>query len=92
VTVRNNEVFVVWRGYICNTFGSDLFLKHSADGGKSFGTMTNLTNNTLVSRGNYIATSVDSSNPEIVASQNQIYIVWENKYGQYGDIMFSKIK
>ena len=54
--------------------------------------MTNLTNNTLVSRGNYIATSVDSSNPEIIASQNQIYIVWENKYGQYGDIMFSKIK
>jgi hypothetical protein len=92
VTVRNDEVFVVWRGNICDTFGADLFLKHSADGGKSFGNMTNLTNNTLVSRGNYLATSVDSSNPEIIASQNQIYIVWENKYGQYGDIMFSRVK
>lgn len=90
ISARNNELFLVWVGRSCDKFGSDIYGSYSADGGKTFGNSTNLTNNSFF-KNNYSISSIESNSPRIITSNSSTFIVWENKFGHYGDIMFSRL-
>ena len=75
-----SNVYVLWvRGDEDNT---DLYLKISHDGGKTFGQAINLSNNPASL----------SYHPKVVASGENVYVVWEDDDGnsENSDIFFMK--
>ncbi len=82
VAAAGNNVYVVWSD-TNGTKGTDadIFFSSSSDNGGSFDKPINLSN----SIGN-------SSNPEVAASGNNVYVVWSDTNGakgENGDIFFS---
>jgi len=78
VVVSGNNVYVVWRD---DTSGnSDVLFKRSTDGGKTFGSTKNLSNN-----------AGESRSPQIAASGNNVYVVWVDRTsGNSADILFKR--
>ena len=70
ISSSGNNVYVVWQG--SPNFNSDIILAVSNDGGTSFGSPINLSNNL-----------VSSDNPRISSSGNNVHVVWQEK----GDIL-----
>ncbi|HMK32253.1 MAG TPA: hypothetical protein VK431_01375, partial [Nitrosopumilaceae archaeon] len=76
--VSGNDVYVVWQAQATGKY-QILFAK-STDGGATFTTPVNISNNLG-----------DSSFPKVLASGNQIYVVWAFSItGKDYDILFSK--
>lgn len=92
ISSRNDEVYVVWSQTDCGKFGSNIFMGQSVDGGKSFGIPINLTNNQIISWDDNSSSAIDSDNPNIVTSNNDIFVLWENRIGNSLDTMFSRIE
>jgi hypothetical protein len=65
ISVNGNNVYVVWAD---NTqLNRDIYLTSSSDGGRTFGDVLNLSNNTA-----------DSHNQEIAVFGNNVYAVWQD--------------
>ena len=82
VAAAGNNVYVVWSD-TNGTKGADadIFFSSSSDNGRSFDQPINLSNNI----GN-------STNPEVAASRDNVYVVWSDTNGAIGgnvDIFFS---
>ena len=78
IAVSGNNVYVTW---FDDTPGNrDIFFAVSNNNGVSFGTPINLSNNTG-----------GSSNPQIAASGNNVYVTWhdDTPAGSNGDIFFA---
>jgi hypothetical protein len=73
ISVNGNNVYVIWAD---NTkFNRDIYLTSSSDGGRTFGDVLNLSNNTA-----------DSHNQEIAVFGNNVYVVWQDtQKNQIGD-------
>jgi N,N-dimethylformamidase beta subunit-like protein len=82
MTASGNNVYVVW---LDDTLGSrEIFLRRSTDGGNTFDSkIINLSKNNMEGGGG-------AFNPEITASANNVYVVWENTPDNNGQIFFSK--
>jgi hypothetical protein len=79
----DNNVYVVWQESVTESLPEhnyDIFFIKSEDNGKTFGTPTNLSNNTEF-----------SERPQIAVSKNGIFIVWaETTSPNNKEIMFTK--
>lgn len=77
--VIGSNVYVVWRDTSVNAFPpSDIFFKKSMNGGESFGSKKNISNN-----------PGDSSNPQISRAGTDIRIVWQDDTsGPQDDVLF----
>jgi hypothetical protein len=73
ISVNGTNVYVVWAD---NTqFNRDIYLTSSTNGGRTFGDVLNLSNNTA-----------DSHNQEIAVFGNNVYVVWQDtQKNQNGD-------
>jgi hypothetical protein len=81
VSSSSNTVYVVWQESV-GSYGSrnyDIFFKKSNDGGDTFGSPINLSNN-----------SGFSEHPQIASVGNNIYVVWVDDSSGEREIMFSK--
>jgi hypothetical protein len=85
----NNMVYVAWQdnnnnnsGGINNTKGYDIYFKRSINGGASFETHP-----IKLSDKSYIGSS---EFPQIAASGNNVYVVWQYHVGQKSDIYFKR--
>jgi hypothetical protein len=77
IAVNENNVYVVWTD---NTTGNgDIYFKRSVDNGTSFGNIENLSND--IGR---------SFEPQIVISENNVYVVWTDNTTGNGDIYFKR--
>ncbi|HJT49035.1 MAG TPA: sialidase family protein [Nitrososphaeraceae archaeon] len=79
VTAFRNNVYVVWEDTSSSNGTSDILFAKSADNGATFSSATNLSNNLG-----------ESSNPQIFASGNNVYVVWEDTTSGNGDILFAR--
>jgi hypothetical protein len=81
VSSSSNSVYVVWQESV-GSYGSrnyDIFFKKSNDGGDTFGSPINLSNN-----------SGFSEHPQIASVGNNIYVVWVDDSSGEREIMFCK--
>jgi len=77
IAVSGNNVYVVWRD---NTPGNDeVFYRRSNDGGASFGSTVNLSNN-----------DGSSTSPFIVVSGSNVYVAWEDNTLGSGEIFYRR--
>jgi hypothetical protein len=78
LAVVGNNVYVVWQ--MKTTSKYEIFFAKSTDGGATFGTPVNISNN-----------SGDSSYPKILMSGNNIYVVWSYTVTNKDyDVLFTK--
>ncbi len=75
--ISGNNVYVVWTDQ--SSGNGDIYFKKSSDGGKTFESTINLSNND--------GTSYD---PQFVISGNNVYVVWTDQSSGNGDIYFKK--
>jgi hypothetical protein len=82
VATYGNNIYVIW---LDDTLGSrDVFLRRSTDGGNTFDTkIIDLSKNSIQGGGG-------AFNPKIIASANDVYVVWENTPQNNGQIFFAK--
>jgi len=82
VAASGDSVYVVWADSNGTKGGNaDIFFSSSRDKGSSFGEPINLSKN-----------SGNSTNPEVSASGDNVYVVWSDNYGTKGgnaDVFFS---
>ena len=64
IAVSGNDVYVVWTN---GTENSDIFFKHSPDGGLNFEGKINLSSNGSA-----------SSHPQIAVAENKVFVVWQD--------------
>jgi hypothetical protein len=75
IAAVGTNVYVVWRD---NSSGNnDIYFKRSSDNGNSFNTTDNLSNNTG-----------SSTDPQITATGNNVYIAWTDDTSGNGDMYF----
>jgi len=74
VAVNGNIVYTVWRETKANPFSDEIFYRRSTDGGAAFSQSTNLSNSAGI-----------SGIPVIVASGNNIYVVWVDSTSPIND-------
>src|SRR3712207_5070240 len=78
ITTFGSNVYVVWRD---NSSGNDdIYFKRTSDRGNSFNTTEILSN-----------TNGSSTDPQITATENNVYIVWSDTTTGNGDIYFKSI-
>lgn len=77
VDVSGNIVYVVWVDQTTPTGAGDIFFKRSTDGGNTFGTTVNLSNDIG-----------DSAEPRIAKSGSNLYVVWQD-YSNH-DVFFKR--
>ena len=65
IAVFGNNVYVVWQDY--SPGNSEVLFARSTDGGRSFGSLVNLSN-----------TPVGSIGPDIAASGTNVYVIWSD--------------
>ncbi len=71
-----SSVYVVWEEDIDHDyFADEIYFRASNDGGKSFGDIINLSND-----------STRSYDPRIVASGNNVYVVWQDDHKEKDDL------
>jgi len=75
-----NELYVVWQGNIKGQF--DIFLSRSSDGGITFSQPINLSN----------TTNVNSINPQLAATANELYVVWQEDISGNNQIYFTTVR
>ncbi|HEY9398632.1 MAG TPA: sialidase family protein [Nitrososphaeraceae archaeon] len=81
VSSSSNSVYLVWQESV-GSYGSrnyDIFFRQSNDGGDTFGSSINLSNNPGF-----------SEHPQIASVGNNIYVVWVDDSSGEREIMFSK--
>jgi len=66
-------VYVIWRDFTTNGAGGDILFKRSTDGGKTFGSTINLSNNAGI-----------SEDAKIVATGPYVYVVWSDESASPG--------
>jgi hypothetical protein len=66
ISISGNNIYVIWSFTVTNKDYDVLFTK-SADGGSTFSTPVNLSNNLG-----------DSGLPQMTVSENNVYVTWEN--------------
>ena len=82
VAAYGNNVYVAWLDDILGS--RDVFLRKSTDGGNTFDAkIIDLSKNNMRAGGG-------AFNPKIIASANNIYVVWENTPQNNGQIFFTK--
>jgi hypothetical protein len=70
IAVDGNKIYVVWIDYVLNSSGvanREVMLSSSNDGGGSFGTPFNVSNEP----------NCDSMNADVAASNGKVYVAWE---------------
>ena len=78
--VYNNNIDIVWQGN--NKEGQfDIFLSKSSDGGITFSQPINLSNNT----------NADSINPQLAATANELFVVWQEDISENNQIYFTTV-
>jgi hypothetical protein len=79
IAASGNNVYVVW---VESSGGSvwDILYRRSTDGGASFGSIVNLTENT----------AADGEETAIAASGNNVYVVWSDFSTGTADILYKK--
>jgi len=76
ISSSGNNVYVVWMQD--NIFGNyDVFFKASNNGGETFGSTINISNNPTTSRF-----------PKMTASGNNVFVVWQDTSPAPSDILF----
>jgi ethanolamine utilization microcompartment shell protein EutL len=81
LTASGNNVYVVWDDDGTASQGSDVLYRRSTDGGASFGSTVNLTENT----------AADAEETAMAASGNNVYVFWSNFVtGSSSDILYKK--
>ena len=78
IAVSGTNVYVTWIDNTPGNFNIDIFFAVSIDNGQSFSTPINLSNNTGL-----------SSQQQIAASGNNVYIVWTDSTPGNNDILFA---
>jgi hypothetical protein len=79
IAASGNNVYVLWREPPVENAKSDVFFKRSTDGGKTFEKTKNLSNN-----------PEDSLAPQIAASGNNVYVVWQDDTPGNAEILFRR--
>ena len=77
LVVSGNNVYVVWSDDTVGNF--EIYYRKSIDGGASFGSTVNLSNN-----------GADSGSPAVDVSGNNIYVVWDDFTPGSTDIFYRK--
>lgn len=67
ITVSGNNVYLVWNDI--TTGNAEILYQRSTDGGSTFGSTINLSNDAR-----------DSLEPAIAASGNNVYVVWRDQF------------
>ena len=79
INVYDNNVYIVWQGNIKGQF--DIFLSKSSNGGITFSQPINLSN----------STNADSINPQLAATANELFVVWQEDLSGNNQIYFTKV-
>ena len=79
LTVLDNNVYVVWQDGTSNSPSREIFFAKSTDGGETFGDPVNVSN-----------TKGFSVLPQMVISNNIVYVVWSDDSLGYDEIFFAK--
>jgi hypothetical protein len=77
IIAEGRYVYLIWLDY--SSKNRDIYFKRSIDNGQTFGSVTNISNQ-----------SGASLDPEIAISGNNIYIIWEHAPGNNGQIYFAR--
>ncbi len=78
IAISGSKVYVIWADGPFNK--RQIFFKRSMDGGATFSNTTTITN----------ATTGDSFNPQIAASSNKVYLLWQYDLGNISKQLFLK--
>jgi len=78
LSTEGNNVFVVWQGD-SNSGNQDIYMRKSTDNGKTFGSITNLSND-----------HAGSGNPEINVNASSVYVVWDGTTPGNNEIFYRR--
>jgi hypothetical protein len=79
IKVSKNNVYIAWQENIKGLF--DIFLSKSSDGGITFSQPLNLSN----------TTNSNSINPQLAATANEVYVVWQEDISGNNQIYFTTV-
>ena len=80
VAAWNNNVYMLWQDSVPPGYRNyDIFIKGSMDGGATFGTPVNLSNN-----------SGFSEHPQIAAYDNKVYAIWADDTSGNREVLFTR--
>ncbi|MFL6489842.1 MAG: sialidase family protein [Nitrososphaera sp.] len=80
VAAWNNNVYMLWQDSVPPGYRNyDIFVKGSRDGGATFGTPVNLSNN-----------SGFSEHPQIAAYDNKVYAIWADDTSGNREVLFTR--
>ncbi|MFL6473437.1 MAG: sialidase family protein [Nitrososphaera sp.] len=80
VAAWNNNVYMLWQDSVPPGYRNyDIFIKDSRDGGATFGTPVNLSNN-----------SGFSEHPQIAAYDNKVYAIWADDTSGNREVLFTR--
>jgi hypothetical protein len=78
VAVSGNNVYVVWHDGISGNY--EVFFKKSTDGGATFSSPINLSNN-----------RTESTSGQISVSGNNVYVIWQEGHLENIEILFKRM-
>ena len=81
IAISEENVYVIWNDY--TTGNADIFLRKSHDGGETFGSVENLSNDTGES-------FIFILGPQIATTNEKVFTVWESNTKE-GDDLFLKV-
>jgi hypothetical protein len=80
IAASNNNVYMLWQDSVPPGFRNyDIFIKSSRDGGTTFGTPVNLSNNPGF-----------SEHPQIAAYNNKVYAIWADDTSGNREVLFTR--
>ncbi|MDQ3836559.1 MAG: glycoside hydrolase [Thermoproteota archaeon] len=80
IAAWNNNVYMLWQDSVPPGYRNyDIFIKSSSDGGTTFGTPINLSNN-----------SGFSEHPQIAAYNNKVYAIWADDSSGNREVLFTR--
>jgi hypothetical protein len=80
IAAWNNNVYMLWQDSVPPGYRNyDIFMQSSTDGGKTFGTPVNLSNN-----------SGFSEHPQIAAYHNKVYAIWADDTSGNREVLFTR--